>query len=452
MSDLVELNEVDLSAARKMRWSLLLLFGLFGVFATAWGGRAPSVREALNLSVGTLGTVIVVGALGSLISVSLSGVLVPRLGSRNSLIVGMVGSWLGLTTMSISLLTGIVPLFVLGILINGLSNPFTNVTSNLEGAHVEKLLNRPVLPQLHAAFPIGAAVGSGLAALSARTGINVGIHLIILATVATIGRAVLIGSATKLSAPPVKTAGAIKLPFGIGGKKNDAALTPDAPATVSAWREPRTVMLGVLLVAGAMSEGSAGNWLNLTVVESFNSPEEFGALAYATFVISMLTVRLLGAGLLERYGRIKVLYASGALAFIGLAVFTMSPVLPVAWIGIVLWGLGAAMVWPTVMGAAADDPARAAARVSVASSFSSVAMLVAPPLLGMLGDTWGLRYALMLILIPMVVAMFVTKAARPITGPTEILHTGAIPVVPLLTVDDVDAESSEIEEFELAVA
>ena len=413
-----------------MRWSLLLLFGIFGVFSMAWAGRAPSVRESLGLSVGALGSVIVVGAIGSLISVSLSGVLVPRLGSRNSMLVGAIGSWLGLTSMSVALLTGIVPFFILGILLNGLSNPFTNVTSNLEGAHVEKMLKTPVLPQLHAAFPIGAAVGSGIAALSARLEINVGIHLLIIATVATIARLSLIKSATQLGAQPTKSTAPFKLPF---SRKAADAVAINGVKPVSAWREKRTLMLGVLLVAAAMSEGSAGNWLNLTVVESFNSPEEFGALAYGTFVLSMLTIRLLGAGLLERYGRIKVLYASGGFAMVGLALFTMTPLLPVAWVGIVLWGIGAAMVWPTVMGAAADDPARAAARVSVASSFSSTAMLVAPPLLGMLGDTWGLRYALMLILIPLVIAMFVTKAARPITGPEEVIATGAIPIVPVST-------------------
>ena len=446
-------TETDLRIAQKMRMSLLILFGLFGVFATAWGGRAPSVREALNLSVGTLGTIIVVGALGSLISVSLSGVLVPRLGSRRSLIVGAAGSWIGMSLLAIALLLGWTPLFIIGILINGLSNPFTNVTSNLEGAHVEKLLDTPVLPQLHAAFPIGAALGSGLAALSARFDINVGIHLLILTTLGTIARALLIRSATNLADPPVNAPVHLKLPF-MHRRDHDLPAV-DEVHPISPWRERRTIMLGVLLVAAAMSEGSAGNWLNLTVVEAFHTPEEFGALAYATFVISMLTIRLLGAKLLAKYGRIKVLYASGALALVGLALFTMSPALPLAWVGIVLWGLGAAMVWPTVMGAAADEPERAAARVAVASSFSSVAMLVAPPLLGMLGDTWGLRFALMLILVPMVIALFVTKAASPIPAPRLVTNpptTKPSGIGHKNTTDQLDAELAELEELELIPA
>jgi len=408
-----KVDNVNLKIAKRMRLSLLLLFGLFGVFSTSWAGRAPSVRETLGLSVGALGTAIVVGAIGTLISVSLTGVLVPKLGSRNSLILGAAGAWVGLSLTVLSLFIASVPLFVIGILITGLVNPFTNVTSNLEGAHVEKLLNTPVLPQLHAAFPIGAALGSALAALTARLGIHVGIHLLVLTALGTIARALLIRSATRLATPRSTGPISFKVPF-LHRKENDLPELSKKEHSVSAWRERRTLMLGVLLIAATMSEGSAANWLNLAVVESFHSPEEFGALAYGTFVVAMLTIRLLGAGLLKRFGRIKVLYTSGASAILGLLLFAIAPTLPLAWVGIVLWGLGAAMNWPTVMGAAADDPARAAARVAVTSSFSSFALLVAPPLLGMLGDIWGLRYALMLILIPMVIALFMTKAARPL--------------------------------------
>jgi len=415
-------DPVQRKIAQRMRWSLLIHFGLFGVFATAWAGRAPSVQEALRLSVGALGTVIVVGSIGGLIAVALSGKLVPRWGSRIAMGVGAGGAFIGMGLMSVALLLGNAPLFVLGVLITGFSGPFTNVTCNLEGARVEKLLDVSALPQMHAAFPIGAALGSALAALTARLNINVGFHLLAIIIVGTIARALLLNSATQLSPgperPELSSGGtmAAKRPF---GRKTIATNSAGEPV-ISPWREPRTVMLGVLLIAASLSEGAASNWLNLSVVQAFRAPEEYGALAYATFVISMLAIRLTGARLLRRFGRVKVLYFSGAFALAGLGLFTISPVLPLAWVGIVLWGLGAAMVWPVVMGAAADDPERAAARVAVASAFSSTAMLVAPPLLGMLGDTWGLRRALMLILIPMVVAMFVMRAARPLPGTTAI--------------------------------
>ncbi|MCL1799863.1 MAG: MFS transporter [Promicromonosporaceae bacterium] len=407
------IHTTELSQARQARAALLVLFGMFGVLSTAWAGRAPSVREALEVSVGQFGNIIVVGAIGSLVSVAASGVITPRLGSRRSLLVSFVGAFFGLLISGVALFLGSVPLFTAGILLNGLATPILNVTQNLEGARVEQVLGKPVLPQMHAAFPIGAVLGSGLAALSARAEIPVGWHLVFMALAATVVRFYLINRATQFGATPVR--GSL-VPNWLRKLHRRSGSVPAVAARVgrSPWTEPRTIMLGVLLMAATMSEGSAGNWLNLSVVESFHSPEEFGALAYATFVVSMLTVRLLGARLLQSFGRVKVLYVSGATALVGLLIFTGAPALPLAWIGIVFWGAGAAMAWPTVMGAAADEPERAPGRLAVTSTFSSFSMLVAPPLLGMLGDAWGLRNALMLIAIPLVVALFVVRAAKPI--------------------------------------
>jgi len=462
----------DPAVLRRMRTSLLVLFGLFGVFVTAWGSRAPSVREALNLTVGQLGQLIVVGAVGSLISVTMSGTVVPRLGSRRSLVLGAAGSFLGISIVGISLFLRQPWIFAVGVLLNGLSNPYTNVTSNLEGARIEKMIGKPLLPQLHAAFPIGAALGSALGALSARVELHAGWFVILLAFAVTAARAALIPSATAYGTPagshkspsveeapsPTRDPRVGREPSAVSKPRRSAGISvvsrrgyasPQPTENVSretngairgfdrrsrtfrannrritgsgssyrvksAWTEPRTLLLGVLLMAASMSEGSAGNWLNLAVVDSFATPEEFGALAYATFVISMLLVRLLGAGLLQRHGRLKVLYCSGVTALVGVLLFTTSPILPLAWFGIVLWGAGAAMAWPTVMSAAADDGERAAQRVSVASSFSSTSMLVVPPLLGMLGDAWGIRNALMLIGVAMIASLLATRAAKPL--------------------------------------
>ena len=48
-------------------------------------------------------------------------------------------------------------------------------------------------------------------------------------------------------------------------------------------------------------------------------------------------------------------------------------------LGIVVWGLGASLGFPVGMSAAADDPARAAARVSVVSTIGYGAFLSRTP-------------------------------------------------------------------------
>ena len=66
-------------------------------------------------------------------------------------------------------------------------------------------------------------------------------------------------------------------------------------------------------------------------------------------------------------------------------------------VGVVVWGLGASLGFPVGMSAGADDPARAAARVSVVSTIGYVAFLAGPPLLGFVADRVGTLDSLLVV-------------------------------------------------------
>jgi MFS family permease len=128
----------------------------------------------------------------------------------------------------------------------------------------------------------------------------------------------------------------------------------------------------------------------------------------------MTGMRLLGTGLLDRYGRVAVLRLCALLSICGLLLFALVPSLPFALVGVVLWGAGAALGFPVGMSAASDDPLRAAARVSVVSTIGYTAFLAGPPLLGMLAAQVGYRHALLAIIVPVLVGLFVLPAAAPL--------------------------------------
>ncbi len=85
-------------------------------------------------------------------------------------------------------------------------------------------------------------------------------------------------------------------------------------------------------------------------------------------------------------------------------------------VGVVLWGLGAALGFPVGLSAAADEPRLAAARVSVASTIGYVAFLVGPPGLGLLGGRIGLLNSLAAVIVLVAVSGLASSAARP-SGP-----------------------------------
>jgi cyanate permease len=103
-----------------------------------------------------------------------------------------------------------------------------------------------------------------------------------------------------------------------------------------------------------------------------------------------------------------------AAAAAGLCLFVFAATIWLAAAGAVLWGVGAALAFPIGMSAAADDPRKAAARVSVVSTLGYIAFLAGPPLLGYLGDVTGIRTALLAIGIPIVVALVLAGAAKPL--------------------------------------
>ena len=98
-------------------------------------------------------------------------------------------------------------------------------------------------------------------------------------------------------------------------------------------------------------------------------------------------MRWFGTTLLDRYGRVAVLRLCAGLSLVGLLIFGLAGPLWLAVVGIVAWGAGAALGFPVGMSAAADDPLRAAARVSVVSTIGYSAFLAGPPAI-----RW-LRYA-----------------------------------------------------------
>ena len=136
-------------------------------------------------------------------------------------------------------------------------------------------------------------------------------------------------------------------------------------------------------------------------------------MAFATFLTFMTAGRMLGTGLLDRYGRVAVLRVLFAAAVLGcgLVVFGSTSV---AFVGAACWGVGASLGFPVGMSAAADDPERAALRLSVVATIGYLSFLSGPPLLGFLGDHFGVLRALSVVGVMSLFVLLILPAARPL--------------------------------------
>jgi MFS family permease len=312
--------------------------------------------------------------------------LTNRWGSRRTLLTAAVMFSVANVLVGIGPAVGSVGLLSVGILISSSSYALSNVPMNLETVVIERAMGRAVVPQFHAAFSIGSVTGSLIGAGVSWMGVPVVWHFVALSAVTLLVRAILIpGAVLPLPGLP---AGVLHPTSGHRGGMRTA---------LAAWREPRTLVIGLIVMVGALSEGSANNWMTIAVVDGFVQTEAVAAVVFGVFVGSMTVARLLGTSVIERFGRARVLIGSAVSSAIGLALFGLAPSLLLAAVGAVGWGLGAGLVVPIGMASVSGDRLRTAGRVAVISAFGSLASIVAPPMLGIAAEVMGIRHALLFI-------------------------------------------------------
>ncbi|MFD2841335.1 MFS transporter [Populibacterium corticicola] len=417
----------------RARNGLLILFALLGMSFSTWLARFPTVRELLGLTTAQLGFVLLAGAFGSLIFVTIAGALVERFGGRRILTVSAFGISLAFFLEGLGPAIGSVQVLAVGVFFQGVFVALTNVPQNVETAAVERRMGKAILSHFHAAYSIGAVIGSLIGAacaalnvplllqMSAMAGITLAVRLMLIPRVVldtelsaqTRFDRAQVARRRRVERAEIK-AGVVESPDPqgiVGVFRNRKASLGSA---LGAWREPRTLLIGLVIFAAALSEGSANNWLSIAVVDGFGQKEQIGALALGLFLAAMTIIRIAGPQLLGRFGRVAILRASAIASVVGLLCFGFGPHFGFALVGIVLWGMGAALAVPIVISGASDDPIRAAARVSVVSAFASTASLAAPPILGLVADSIGARLAITTIAIFMLVSLAVSRNVAPL--------------------------------------
>jgi MFS family permease len=369
-----------------------------GFAFASWASRIPQVRDRLQLSSADLGLVLLAIAVGSLIALPLAGLIVARLGSRKTVAFMAVLLSVGLAGAAAGYLAGIVPLLI-GLFLLGFANGAWDVAMNVQGALVERELGRAIMPRFHAGFSIGTVAGALIGAAMVGLDIPVTVHLIVVAVAVV----VVVPLAVRRFLPD--------LPEPL----EDGAPAPaGTPGILTRWREPRTLLVGVVVLAFAFAEGAGNDWISVSLIDGYQASAVLGTLGFAVFLTAMTIGRWFGPGLLDRYGRVVVVRGLAVVAVVGLVLFIFSPWVGLAFAGALLWGLGASLGFPVGMSAAADDPSAAGPRVSVVASIGYCAFLAGPPLIGFLGESITVLKALISVAVLLGVATLVATSLRPL--------------------------------------
>lgn len=367
-----------------------------GFAFASWASRIPQVRDRLHLSPAELGLLLLCIAGGSLLALPLSGPVVHRWGSGRTVAGMSVLLALGLAIVSLGYLAGLVPVAV-GLFVMGFANGAWDVAMNVQGALVERHLGRSIMSRFHAGYSLGTVVGALLGAAMVLLHVPVTAHL--LAVAAVVGLTVPWGARTFVDDAA-----------GISQEQEQAGRR----SALAAWREPRTLLIGVFVLAFAFAEGTGNDWVAIATIDGYDTPAAVGTLAFAVFLSAMTIGRWFGPGLLDRHGRVAVLRVLSVLGIAGTLLFVFAPATPLAFAGAALWGLGVSLGFPVGMSAGADEPQYAAGRVSVIASIGYCAFLAGPPTVGFLGDQISVLRALIAVTVLLGVAALLTSVvAQP---------------------------------------
>ncbi|MGH0429342.1 MFS transporter [Bacillus hominis] len=380
------------------RNALFLLFALPGVAFATWISRTATTRDILAVSNAEMGWILFGLSVGSIIGLLSASYFIDCKGARDVIIGSMFFMIVGLLCLGINIY------FVSSIgafgslLVFGVGYGLAEVTLNVEGSSIEQKLGTTLLPKFHGFFSIGTLVG----ALSGSAAISLHIPILYQFLAISVVFVLLVCMLYRF------------LPHGTG--KQERRQNKKRAKRTSLRIEKKVFLIGVFVLGMAFAEGSANDWLPIVMVDGHQQSVVSGSIMYTIFVLAMMLARMCSSYFLDRFGRVVVVRATIMMAIIGISIVIFGSNSYFLAVGVVLWGIGASLGFPIGLSTAGDDSENATSNVATVSIIGFTAFLVGPPFLGILGEAFGIRYALLAVLLFVLLSGIVSSVTRENTS------------------------------------
>ncbi len=345
-------------------------FFVNGAVVASFVPRLPEIRDAIDVSLATLGLILTLGgAVGISGSVAVSP-LVERFGTRRVIIVG------GMLLVSCLSVIGFAthPL-VLVLALAGIStfDVVVDVSMNMQGSWISARRSRPVMNRLHGLWSLGTVAGGLVAARMAAAGISPRVHLLG-ATVVLWLTLVFIGRGLLTEDEAVD---------------EDAADDPTADDQRVRRRAARRGLLMFALAGGTAvaMEMTSSDWAAFRLTDDFGATAGFAGLAYVANTTGMTVSRLAGDAIEASIGKHSLLRAAIAITAVGLVLASFGPNQTVTMVGYGLTGIGMAPFMPRLYDDAVKLPGKPGAGVGALTAGIRVTLLVTPVVVGTLAAT-----------------------------------------------------------------
>ena len=340
----------------------LVAFAGMGMLWGSYAALIPDTKAMLGVGDAHFGVLILATPIAAVCTMLVAPKIAPMFG-RNVLplsilafaLAFMVPGWMALPLLFAVAMVGV-----------GITNAFLDVTMNARVSALEVDRGLHLMNLNHAAYSFGYAVAAVATGWLRAEGFSPG---------------------AILTAICVAVICAAALAFERGADINGFAREKGVRARlgmVPVWG-------GVIVAIAFMSENAAENWSALHIERTLGAARGAGSLGPAVMALTMGLGRTVGQmvvahvdeGRLMRWGTV---IAAGGLALVGLA-----PTPLVAYVGLVITGLGGSVIAPTgfsVVGRLANPAVRAQA-IARATAFGYMGYFFGPPRSGLRPKSWA---------------------------------------------------------------
>lgn len=351
------------------KWSIGLVFAILSILFGGWIARIAEVQARLDLNKTQLGFALLGLSIGALSMTIFSGWLLSRFAPGRAAVISTLVFCvcIAFLTFAWDQWSLMAALFFVGI-----GNGFMNVSINAAASVVEITHRISVFPFAHAMYSSGLVIGALIASLMAGVGVSPQWHLVVLGLMMAVfcwffARPLL------QSLPPTPA------------KKKSGMVIPSRLLLVLA------AMCGFF----TLGEGAIADWSGVYLRSEMKVSASLTGFGFAGFALFMSIGRFNAARLRQYFGIRRLIMGGAAVAIAGLILAAMAPSLPFALLGFAFVGLGLSTIVPMLYAAAAKAPGvTPGAGIATAAGAGLLASLVGRPVIGSLGDAYGLAAGL----------------------------------------------------------
>jgi fucose permease len=382
-----------------MRVAVVAVFFVQGFLFASWTAHIPHLKDHLNLGDGSLGIALLGAPIGSMLAMLAVSRLLPKYGSRRVVRVALVGYCLAgpLVGLSTSLVT-----FFIAFLLWGIFQGSLDVSMNAQAIAVEARMGRRLMPSFHGSWSMGSLAGAGVGVLGVGLGWSLSEQLLIFAV------------------PCLFVVGWLStqmIPDDHARVESSSGLTERARGGLL---QKAILVLAAIAFADMLCEGAVADWTAVYLHGTLHTSVVVAGTGYAAYLLIMMTVRLLGNKVMNRFRVSVALPLLALVGMLGLGVGLIVNRPASVLVGVMCLGAGLALVIPMVFSAcgyiANVHPGTAVATVSACGWTGFV---VGPPLIGAIATLTTLRTALFLLPLLVAVVVVATGTARVLRDERE---------------------------------